>query len=70
MARTGRAGTGGICCHVLSRGNAPRVASRDDDEPFDEKMHRLTATLREQFAESGRLEAAINGNLRGLGYDA
>jgi type I restriction enzyme M protein len=40
----------------------------DDDEPFDEKMERLTATLYEQFAESARLENAIRKNLKGLGY--
>jgi type I restriction enzyme M protein len=41
-----------------------------DDEPFDEKMVRLTATLQEQFAESARLETVIKENLRKLGYDA
>jgi type I restriction enzyme M protein len=40
----------------------------DDDEPFDEKMKRLTATLYEQFAESARLEKAIRKNVKGLGY--
>lgn len=41
----------------------------EDDEPFEEKMQRLTATLNEQFTESARLEAAIRENLRGLGYE-
>ena len=41
----------------------------EDDEPFTEKMDRLTATLREQFAESARLEAIIKDNLGKLGYD-
>ena len=36
---------------------------------FVGKMERLTATLREQFAESARLEAVISENLRRLGYD-
>ncbi len=40
-----------------------------DDEAFEEKMARLTATLKEQFAESARLEAAIRENLGRLGYD-
>jgi type I restriction enzyme M protein len=40
----------------------------DDDEPFDEKMKRLSATLYEQFAESRKLEKAIRSNLEGLGY--
>ena len=40
----------------------------DDDEPFDEKMQRLTTELIQQFAESRKLEAAIKANLKGLGY--
>ena len=43
-------------------------AAEDDDEPFEEKMKRLTANLAEQFAESARLEKAIRKNLRGLRY--
>jgi type I restriction enzyme M protein len=39
----------------------------EDDEPFEEKMARLTKTLEVQFAESAKLEAAIRENLRGLG---
>jgi len=38
-------------------------AIEDDDEPFEEKMGRLTASLKEQFAESSRLEQAIRHNL-------
>jgi type I restriction enzyme M protein len=41
----------------------------EDDEPFADKMERLTQVLQEQFAESARLEAEIKRNLRGLGYD-
>src|SRR5690606_36623390 len=41
----------------------------DDGEPFAEKMARLTEQLREQFAESDRLEAEIKRNFGGLGYD-
>lgn len=40
----------------------------DDDEPFEEKMQRLTQQLHEQFAESSKLEAAIRSNLEGLEY--
>jgi type I restriction enzyme M protein len=43
-------------------------ALEDDGEPFDEKMERLTATLREQQAEAAKLDAAIAANLRELGY--
>ena len=32
------------------------------------KMPRLVAELHAQFAESAKLEQAINANLRGLGY--
>ncbi len=41
----------------------------DDGEPFEEKMQRLTATLREQFAEGRRLEEEIRANLGSLGYE-
>lgn len=41
----------------------------DDDEPFDEKLKRLTATLGEQFKESAKLEKAIAANLKDLGFD-
>jgi type I restriction enzyme M protein len=40
----------------------------DDGEPFEEKMTRLVGELRDQFAESARLEQAITANLKGLGY--
>ncbi len=40
----------------------------DDDEPFAERMQRLTATLSGQFAESAKLEKAIRSNLKELGY--
>ena len=39
----------------------------DDDEPFEEKMARLTAQLEEQFAESARLEKTIRRDLAELG---
>jgi type I restriction enzyme M protein len=43
-------------------------AIEDDGEPFDERMKHLTATLREQQAVAGKLDAAIAANLRELGY--
>jgi len=44
---------------------------RDDDgEPFEEKMQRLVAQLREQQAEAHRLDETIWKNLKELGYDA
>ena len=55
--------------HVLTPGRYVGAAeAEEDDEPFDEKMRRLTATLREQQAEAARLDAAIAANLRELGY--
>jgi type I restriction enzyme M protein len=54
--------------HVLTPGRYVGAAAiEEDDEPFDEKMARLTKTLEEQFAESARLEQAIRENLRRLG---
>jgi len=38
-------------------------------EPFEEKMKRLTVTLREQQAEATKLDAAIAANLKELGHD-
>lgn len=54
---------------VLTPGRYVEAADVEaDDEPFDEKMQRLVATLHEQFAESAKLEKAIRSNLKGLGY--
>ncbi len=39
----------------------------DEDEPFEEKMKRLTAKLEEQFSESARLESQTRRNLNELG---
>ena len=51
--------------YVLTPGRyVGAAASDEDDEPFDEKMKRLTAELREEFAESARLEALILERLR------
>jgi type I restriction enzyme M protein len=40
----------------------------DNDEPFEEKMKRLAATLREQQADSAKLDVGIAANLKELGY--
>jgi type I restriction enzyme M protein len=54
---------------VLTPGRYVGAAEvEDDDEPFEEKMKRLVATLNEQFAESAKLEKTIKANLKGLGY--
>ena len=55
--------------HVLTPGRyVGAEAVEDDGEPFEDKMKRLTATLREQQKESATLDAAIAANLRELGY--
>jgi type I restriction enzyme M protein len=43
-------------------------AQEDDGEPFEAKMKRLTATLREQQAEAAKLDTTIAANLKDLGY--
>ncbi len=55
--------------HVLTPGRyVGAEAVEDDGEPFEEKMRRLTATLREQQTEAAKLDAAIAANLKELGY--
>jgi type I restriction enzyme M protein len=55
--------------YVLTPGRYVGAEVRDDeDEPFEEKMRRLVAQLREQQAEAARLDEAIWRNLEELGY--
>jgi type I restriction enzyme M protein len=55
--------------HVLTPGRYVGAAEVEDDgEPFEEKMARLAAQWRQQRAEAVRLDAAIEANLRGLGF--
>jgi len=55
--------------HVLTPGRyVGAEAQEDDGEPFEEKMQRLTATLRDQQTEAANLDAAITANLKELGY--
>ncbi len=55
---------------VLTPGRYVGAADQEEDtEPFNEKMARLTAQLKNQFVESDRLEAEIKKNLGGLGYE-
>jgi len=50
--------------HILTPGRYVGMAKvEEDDEPFEEKMERLTAQLEEQFAQGAQLEAAIRENL-------
>jgi len=55
--------------YVLTPGRYVGAAPQEDDgEPFEEKMQRLIAQLREQQAEAAKLDAAITKNLEELGY--
>jgi len=55
--------------HVLTPGRyVGAEVPEDDGEPFEEKMQRLVAQLSEQQAEAAKLEAAIEANLKELGY--
>ena len=55
--------------HVLTPGRYVGAEEVEDDgEPFDEKMARLTKEWREQVVEARRLDAAIEENLRAIGY--
>ena len=55
--------------HVLTPGRYVGAADVEDDgEPFEEKIARLAAQWREQRAEAAELDAAIEANLKELGY--
>jgi type I restriction enzyme M protein len=55
--------------HILTPGRYVGAEAQEDDrEPFEEKMKRLVAQLREQQAEGAKLDAAIDKNLKDLGY--
>ena len=57
--------------NVLTPGRYVGVEPEDDDdEPFEEKMTRLTAEWRQQQTEAARLDATIEKNLRALGFEA
>lgn len=56
--------------YVLTPGRYVGAVEQEyDGEPFAEKMTRLTAQLKDQFAQSAVLEAGIKKNLKGLGYE-
>jgi type I restriction enzyme M protein len=55
--------------YVLTPGRyVGAAAAEEDDEPFEEKMKRLAATLRLQLAEAVKLDSSIAASLRDLGY--
>lgn len=55
--------------HVLTPGRYVGAADVEDDgEPFEEKMARLSKQWREQRQQAAKLDAAIEANLKELGY--
>ena len=55
--------------HVLTPGRyVGAEAAEEDAEPFEEKMKRLTTTLRKQQKEAAKLDTAIAANLKKLGF--
>ncbi len=55
--------------HVLTPGRyVGAEPQKDDGEPFEDKMKRLTTELKAQQTESARLDAAIADNLKKLGF--
>lgn len=55
--------------YILTPGRYVGIAdAEEDDEPFEEKMTRLTAELSKMFERSHELEKQIKKNLEGLGF--
>jgi type I restriction enzyme M protein len=55
---------------VLTPGRYVGAADQEeDDEPFDQKMKRLTALLKQQQEEGAKLDQQIAENLRRVGYE-
>jgi type I restriction enzyme M protein len=55
--------------HVLTPGRyVGAQAAEEDEEPFEEKMRRLSVTLQQQQEQASKLNKAIAANLRALGY--
>ncbi len=55
--------------HILTPGRYVGVLpQKDEDEPFTEKMKRLTAELKKQMEESEKLDKLIWANLEDIGY--
>ena len=55
--------------HVLTPGRyVGAAAQQDDGEPFEDKMARLAGQWRDQQQQAARLDAAIEANLRELGF--
>ena len=56
--------------YILTPGRYVGIEEQeDDDEPFDDKMKRLTSELSEMFAKSHELEKEIREKLGAIGYE-
>ena len=56
--------------YILNTGRYVGIeAQEEDDEPFEEKMTRLTSELSEMFTKSHELEDEIRKNLGAIGYE-
>ncbi|MCI1958408.1 MAG: type I restriction-modification system subunit M [Clostridia bacterium] len=56
--------------YILTPGRYVGIAQEEkDDEPFDEKMTRLTGELSEMFKQSAELQEEIKKKLGEIGYD-
>lgn len=55
--------------YILTPGRYVGIADQEeDDEPFEEKMERLTTELGKMFEESNRLQEQIKKNMEAIGY--
>ena len=55
--------------YIITPGRYVGIADvEEDDEPFDEKMARLTSEISKCFEESNRLQEQIKKNLEAIGY--
>ena len=55
--------------YILTPGRYVGIAdAEEDDEPFDDKMKRLTSELKKCFEESDQLQEEIKKNLEAIGY--
>ena len=55
--------------YILTPGRYVGIEEKEeDDEPFEQKMTRLTSELGEMFEQSHKLEEEIKKNLEGIGW--
>ena len=56
--------------YILTPGRYVGIEEKqEDDEPFDDKMKRLTSGLAGMFEKSHELEDKIRQNLKSIGYE-